>query len=243
MRPDTSSLDRWFSTPQPRPTAPRQLFCLPWAGAGAGAFQGWAAAAGPELEVLPVVLPGREGRFSEPFDLDIAELADAVSARADRPYAFYGHSMGGRLGFEVIRELTRRGERLPRRLYLGACRPPDLVEPLAALSEVSDEELLGRLIELGGLPEELLAEPELCELVLPVLRADFTWLHEYVYEPGPPIGVPIEAFAGAEDKSVSVSAMRGWSRHTSAGFTLSVQPGGHFFLRERRDHILDRVRG
>nr|BFE87626.1 hypothetical protein GCM10020093_102270 [Planobispora longispora] len=116
------------------------------------------------------------------------------------------------------------------------------MEPLAELAEVSDEEMLSRLIELGGLPEELVAEPELCELVLPVLRADFTWLREYVYRPGPPIGVPIEGFAGADDRSVPAEVMRDWAGHTSAGFTLGVEPGDHFFLRERRDHILDRVR-
>ncbi|MDP4501995.1 thioesterase II family protein [Nonomuraea turcica] len=235
---DTASPARWFSDPSPRPGARRQLFCLPYAGAGASAFRGWAAAAGPQLEVLPVVLPGRESRYTEPFDVDIAELASAIAARADRPYTIYGHSMGGRLGFEVIRELRKRGERQPLRLCLGGCRPPDILEPLAELSSVSDEELLGRLAELGGLPAEILTEPELCELILPVLRADFTWLDTYEYEPEPPIEVPIVAFAGAEDHSVTPDDMRGWARHTTAGFDLRVEPGGHFFLHERRDHIL-----
>lgn len=235
---DTTSLSRWFSDPSPRPRARRQLFCLPYAGAGASAFVGWAAAAGPDLEVLPVVLPGRESRYAEPFDVDIAGLASAIAARADRPYTIYGHSMGGRVGFEVVRELRRRGERQPLRLCLGGCRPPDILEPLAELSWVSDEEVLGRLAELGGLPEEILAEPELCELILPVLRADFTWLDTYEYEPGPPLEVPIVAFAGAEDRSVTPDDMRGWARHTTAGFDLRIQPGGHFFLHERREQIL-----
>ncbi len=101
------------------------LFCLPSAGPAASAFRGWAAALGPEVDVQPV---------AEPPESDPAALAQALAARADpRPYAIYGHSTGGRLGFEVVRELHRRGARLPLRLYVGGCRPPprpDRAEPL-----------------------------------------------------------------------------------------------------------------
>ncbi|MEU7003415.1 alpha/beta fold hydrolase [Nonomuraea sp. NPDC046570] len=241
MTHDVASPMRWFAPARPRPDARLLLFCLPYAGAGAGAFRGWAAAADPRIEVLPVVLPGREGRYNEAVPVDVGELTDAIAARADRPYAIYGHSMGGRLGFEVVRELRRRGGRLPRRLVLGGCRPPDTLEPLGELAKVTDEDLLARLTELGGLPAEVLAEPELVELVLPTLRADFAWLDAYVYAPEPPIEVPITAFAAEDDPAVPYDLMRGWSRHTAAGFGMRTETGGHFFLHQARDRILETI--
>ncbi|GLX00438.1 thioesterase domain-containing protein [Microtetraspora sp. NBRC 16547] len=232
----------WFVSPAPRPGAAALLFCLPYAGGGASAFHGWAADADPRIEVLSVVLPGRESRFLERAAIDVVELADAIHARADRPYAIYGHSMGGRLGFEVVRELRRRGERQPVGLYLGGCRPPDLAEPLARLARTGDEELLARLAELGGIPDEVMAEPELRDLVLPVLRADFTWIDGYTYRPEPPIEVPIVAFAGEADPAVPAADIRQWERHTTGAFRLHVEPGDHFFLHTSRARILQEIR-
>ncbi|NRQ32611.1 lantibiotic dehydratase [Nonomuraea sp. NN258] len=235
-------MTNWFSTPHRRPGARVRLLCLPYAGAGAAAFRGWSAAAGPDVEVLAAVLPGRESRIMESAAFELGELADAVAALADRPYAIYGHSMGGRVGFELVRELRRRGAPLPVGLYLGGCRPPGQADPLAGLSAVSDDTLLARLSELGGMPEELLAEPELLALVLPALRADFGWLDAYRYHPGEPLPVPITAFAGETDAAVPAEAMRHWAAHTSAAFDLHVEPGGHFFLHDSKDRILDAVR-
>ncbi|MEV2271294.1 lantibiotic dehydratase [Nonomuraea africana] len=235
-------MTNWFSTPHQRPGARARLFCLPYAGAGAAAFRGWSAAAGPDVEVLAAVLPGRESRIWESAAFDLGELATAVADRADRPYAIYGHSMGGRLGFELVRELRRRGAPLPARLYLGGCRPPDLADPLAGLSAADDDTLLARLSALGGMPSELMSEPELLELVLPALRADFGWLDAYRYHEDEPLPVPITAFAGREDAAVPIEAMRHWATHTAAAFDLLVEPGGHFFLHDSRDRILDTVR-
>ncbi|MFE3450375.1 lantibiotic dehydratase [Nonomuraea sp. NPDC059194] len=235
-------MTNWFSTPHQRPGARARLFCLPYAGAGAAAFRGWSAAAGPDVEVLAAVLPGRESRIWDSVAFDLGELATAVAERADRPYAIYGHSMGGRLGFELVRELRRRGARLPVRLYLGGCRPPGLADPLEGLSAVDDDTLLARLSELGGMPSELMSEPELLELVLPALRADFGWLDAYRYHEDEPLPVPITAFAGREDATAPAEAMRHWAAYTAAAFDLRVEPGGHFFLHDSRDRILATIR-
>ncbi|MFI6478544.1 thioesterase domain-containing protein [Nonomuraea sp. NPDC050663] len=232
-------MSRWFSVVQPRPQARALLFCLPYAGAGAGAFRGWAAAADPGLEVVAVVPPGREHRYSEPAAMDVGELATQIVARADRPYALYGHSMGGRVGFELVRELRRRGARLPERFYLGGCRPPDLAEPLDGLAHASDEDLLTGLTELGGMPQEVLDSPELLAVVLPTLRADFVWLDGYRFVPEEPLPVPITAFGGADDPVTEV--MGHWAAHTGAGFRLHVEPGGHFFLHGSMERILTTV--
>lgn len=218
------------------------LFCLPYAGGSPSAFRAWPAMAGHRLDVRAVAMPGREARFLEPPQLDVAQLADDIAGQAGgRPYAIFGHSMGGRLGFEVVRELRRRGERLPLALYVSACRPPDTVEPLSELARVSDEALFARLSELGGMPQEILADPEMRELLLPVFRADFDWLDSYVYEREAPLNVPIMAFAGREDASIEPELVDGWRRESSIRFELRVEPGGHFFVHERAPQILDAI--
>lgn len=239
-----AALARWFVAP-PRPQAPAVLFCLPYAGAGTSPFQGWAAALGPDVDVQPVVLPGRQARIAETPEIDVAAVASALAARVDRPYAIYGHSLGGRLGFEVVRELRRHGAPPPLRLYVGGCRPPDTVDPPDAyvgLWRLGERELVARLVELRGMPEELPAEPELLDLVLPAVRSDFAWLDGYGYRPEPPLPMPIVAFAGAADPVVPPLDMLGWARHTSAGFSLRTEPGDHFFLGQARDRLAAAIR-
>ncbi len=172
------------------------LFCLPHAGGGAAAFRGWARALAPDVETLVVQLPGRERRIAEPAVIDPHAVAAAVrlaiEARGTPAYAFYGHSFGAWLAFEVIRELRRLGAPPPIRLYVGATRPPDagLAAALRGLSTAPDTELAARLARLGGMPAGVFAEDELRDLVLPALRADFTWLDNYAYQPEQPLAVP-----------------------------------------------------
>ncbi|MBO4138987.1 lantibiotic dehydratase [Micromonospora tulbaghiae] len=234
----------WFVSAGSRPEAPVRLFCLPYAGAGASAFRRWAAEFGAGVDVVPVQLPGRENRITEDPRFSVADVADAVASRADRPYAIYGHSMGGRLGFDVVRELRRAGRPLPLRLYVGGARAPhaDGPGPFDGLSRASDEELLRRLGDGGGLPADLLDHPELVELLLPLLRADFDRVDSYRHVPGEPLPVPIVVFAGRGDRAVSREQSAAWAEHTAAGFTLHELDGGHFFLHDRLPELAALIR-
>lgn len=230
----------WFVVPQPRPDAAVRLFCLPYAGAGASAYRRWPAAAGSDIEVVAVQLPGRESRILEDpefGEIQVAELADAIQAHHDGPYAIYGHSLGGWHAYEIIRRLHTTGGRLPVKLYVGGCRAPHLpaTGTFAGLSTLDDEALLARVEAGGGLSAEVLAEPELLELLLPVLRADFTYLDQYTHADGDPLPVPVVAYAGRADTAVARADIQQWERHTAAGFTLHEVDGGHFFLHDDRD--------
>ncbi|MEU8312740.1 thioesterase domain-containing protein [Micromonospora sp. NPDC048887] len=234
----------WFVSAGSRPEAPVRLFCLPYAGAGASAFRRWADEFGAGVDVVPVQLPGRENRITEDPRFHVADVADAIASRADRPYAIYGHSMGGRLGFDVVRELRRTGRPLPLRLYVGGARAPhiDGPGPFDGLSRASDEELLRRLGDGGGLPAELLDHPELVELLLPLLRADFDRVDSYRHVPGEPLPVPIVVFAGRTDRAVSREQSAAWADHTAAGFALHELDGGHFFLHDRLPELAALIR-
>ncbi|MEU6075097.1 alpha/beta fold hydrolase [Micromonospora sp. NPDC047074] len=234
----------WFLSAGGWHPAPVQLFCLPYAGGGASVFRRWQDELGPDVEVLPVQLPGRENRISENPVFQVGDVADAVHERIRGPYAIYGHSMGGRVGFEVVRELRRAGRPLPLRLYVGGARAPHVTgqSHFDGLSRLDDDQLLRRLQEGGGLPAGLLEHRELVELLLPLLRADFGRVDGYRYVPDEPLPMPIVAFNGRDDHSVTSEQSDGWREHTAAGFTLHEIDGGHFFLNERLPDLLATIR-
>lgn len=234
---------RWLTVPSPRPDADVRLFCLPFAGAGASAFREWPSVFGPRVEIAAIRLPGREQRLREAPVIDPEAVAEAVAEAADRPFAIFGHSMGARLAFEVVRELRNAGGPLPVRLYPSGINPPHLptAGPFAGLSKVSDEELLAGVAEGGGVPEAVLEIPELLSLFLPVLRADLTWVDDYVCTDAPPLPVPVVAFAGDADPVAPPSRMDGWHGHTTAGFTLHTLPGGHFFLVDQLPRLAELI--
>lgn len=219
------------------------LFCLPHAGGGASAFGGWAQALAPDIEALPVALPGRERRIAEAARIEppviAAAIAVALRARGLPRYAFYGHSLGGWLAVEVIDELGALGVPSPVRLYVGAARPPDLgLSPeLHGLSQASDDTIARRLTKLGGFQPEIFDYQELADLVMRVIRADFDWLERYVCRERPPLAVPIVAFAGTDDHVATAADMAGWARYTAGGLTIRQVPGGHLFAQERRAEL------
>ncbi|WP_412538155.1 lantibiotic dehydratase [Longispora sp. K20-0274] len=236
--PSNGDHSRTLAAPT-RPEADALLFCLPYAGGGASVFLPWRAAFGASVDVQPVQLPGRENRIAEPAHFTPEEVAAAIADRADRPYAIYGHSMGARLGFEVIRHLRRTGARLPVRFYVGGSLPPDLEEAIVRIADLPDDGFVRGLEELGGTPPGALDVPELRELLLPLLRADFAWIDGYRFTDEPPLPVPIVGFAGDADRSTPPDLMAGWERHTSAGFAPHTVPGGHFFLHGAMDRVVD----
>src|SRR6478609_4610386 len=91
-----------------------RLICLPHAGAGASMFNDWPGLLPPEVEVVGVQLPGRQDRIKEKPFTDVSRLvatvAHVIRPLLDLPVAFFGHSGGALLAFELARALQRRGE-------------------------------------------------------------------------------------------------------------------------------------
>lgn len=239
-RPDDT--DRWIQRPRPRPAARLRLFCIPHAGGGASVFRGWADALPGFVEVCPVQLPGREQRIAErPFDraLPLAEaLTEAVLRRADLPFAVFGHSNGALIGFEVARRLRRLGEPLPAHLFASGRRAPDVPPPAPLTHTLPDAEFIESLRVLGGIPDQLLAAPELLALYLPVLRADVAIHETYAMSDEPPLDLPITGYAGHDDPRAPPTLVAGWSAHTTRPFVLRTFEGGHFYLFTHRDPVL-----
>jgi surfactin synthase thioesterase subunit len=235
MAGGTPQVERWFTALSPGNSAEFAVYCFPYAGAGANSFRSWGPAFGSDVKLFGLQLPGRETRFTEPPEVEASSVATAIAAHADRPYVVYGHSFGARLAFEVIHLLWARGDRLPIHFFPAACRAPHLLpEPEHfGLSALPDDELTERLARGGGTPAAILAEPELMQLLLPVVRADFGWLDSYVYQPRPGLPVPMTAFCAERDDIAPPAQVAQWRQHTAMDFALHTLPGDHFFLHER----------
>jgi medium-chain acyl-[acyl-carrier-protein] hydrolase len=228
-----SKPDPWLPYRKPRPGARLRLFCFPYAGGGASLYRGWQEELPPTLDVCAVQLPGREGRLR---DAPVAELtrlvplvADGLAPHLTPPFAFFGHSMGAVLAFELARELRRRGKPGPVHLFASACPAPHLPDD-DATHALPEDELIARLRALGGMSEEILAHRELMEMILPVFRADASITETYRHAVEPPLDVPFTAFGGLTDDKATRADLDAWRQHTARAFALAMVPGGHFYI-------------
>ncbi|WP_185844645.1 thioesterase domain-containing protein [Nonomuraea sp. WAC 01424] len=213
------------------------LFCLPYAGGDVSAFWAWKQAFDGVFDVRVVMLPGREGRVAEPGALSPELIARSIAAHTGTPYSIYGHSMGGRVAFEVVRELRRLGVRAPECLYVGAAHPPERQETLGRWTGLGDDDLIEELIHRLDAPADLRTQPELKALLIPALRTDMEWLRHYRFARQEPLDVPIIAFAGAHDREVAHPGMLAWARHTSSTFRLHTLDAAHLFLTTHADQV------
>jgi medium-chain acyl-[acyl-carrier-protein] hydrolase len=227
-------MSSWIVYSQPRPSASIRLFTFSHAGGGSGAFRGWADRLGDEIELGYVQLPGRESRLREkPFvsipEL-IPELVDAITAHLDRAYAFYGHSLGAKIAFEVVRELRRRGAEGPAHLFVAACPAPQVRWQHLLTHCLDTPDFLAEMQRrYGGIPQQVIEDKELCALLLPALRADVTMIEKYTYAPEAPLDSGITVFGGLKDRMVEESSLASWRAQTRGGFRLRMASGDHFF--------------
>jgi surfactin synthase thioesterase subunit len=217
-----------------------KLYCLPYAGASAAVYARWRRRLPAGIEVVPVELPGRGRRMREPLETTVPALLDRVLLEVrpgpGRPFALFGHSMGAILAFELGRRLELQGHS-PAVVFVSGTRAPGSRHGLRSSSLKSDAELLAELARLGGTPESVLADAELMEILLPVLRADFEVVASYVGDSACALRAPLVALGGADDETTS-DGLAAWCAHTRSEFSMHVLPGGHFFIHSSEAELL-----
>ncbi|WP_335972249.1 MULTISPECIES: thioesterase II family protein [Streptomycetaceae] len=219
---------------EPPAHAPVRLFCLPYAGGSPHAFGAWAAALAPHVEVLAIAPPGQGHRvYEEPYEQWPALRDDAFAALApllDRPHAFYGHSLGARLGYELARLAAEKCPGATRRLFVSGCRSPRWPQQRPYLHEEPYDGFVAGLRELGGTPQEVLDHPALMRTLFPSLRAQIRLAELWQDEHDGPLPMPVTAMYGRQDRTDGEAAMRGWARVGGPGSEVLGMDGGHFFL-------------
>lgn len=228
---------RWFPPAAPSPDATRRLFLFPHAGGSPASYHRWAALL-PGVELLIAQLPGRQERRSEApyrqFGPLIEALREALDAELDeRPYAFFGHSLGALLAYRLAVGIEQDGDRGPELLGVSGWAPERFtpVEPLLALPDL---EFAAAVRGFGVLPAEITEDPELLAMILPVVRADLSLGADY-RDDGAKVSCPIAAYVGRDDPALEPGGLTEWAGRTAAFLGISEFPGGHFYLTDA-DH-------
>lgn len=236
----------WIFRPRPNPSARLRLFCVPYAGRGASLYRDWPELVSSQVELCALQLPGRENRLREaPFK----RLADAVQAAAqvfqsylDIPFALFGHSMGALFCFELARLLRAQYAITPVHLFISARRAPQLPDRRPPLCPLPNDQFVAEIRRrYNGVPGEVLRDPDLMELLLPVLRADVEMLETYTYTPGLPFECPITTFGGREDTETRYEELAAWKEQTHTRFQTIMFSGDHFFLQSAQTEVLGTI--
>jgi epothilone polyketide synthase C len=241
----------------PRASARFRLFCFPFAGGGSAVFRSWANSLDSSIEVIGVEPPGRLGRIHEKPVSDIEEFVDELTNEMlpllDKPFAFFGHCLGGLTMYETARRLIHTTEVRPTHLFASGARPPDRLSDMGAFEErltqdmmklaefrinlpsyLQPDDVFAELIRHFNITatERLLEDVELRELMLPVIRAEFQMANDYHFSPEPPWDIPITCFAARGDPYVSRRHALGWGRFTNSRLQVHIRPGAHFAVVE-----------
>jgi surfactin synthase thioesterase subunit len=220
------------------------LICLPHAGGSAQVYKRWANQLHPSVRLMPAELAGRGIRVGEPFYADAAEAVRDLlplvkeTALDSDSYALFGHSMGSLLGYEVLHALQEEGFPLPAAVFLsGRGAPHCEQEETRRTHMLPDDEFLGELKRLGGMPGELFQHRELLDMFMPILRADFKLVGEYEHRTRPPLPLRLTILSGKDDGYVK-GPLGEWERYATGGCELMLFEGGHFFLHERERDVV-----
>lgn len=240
MRKPEGAQFPWATCLKPRVSPRLRLFCFPYLGGGTWIFRAWPNGLPADIEVWGVQLPGRERRIMDAPIASLAGIAESAVAGLrpllTGPYAFFGHSMGALVSFEVARRLRLHP---PVKLVVSAHSAPQLAKPREQpRHRLSDAELIDELSRLGATPAEVLENRELLDLLLPVLRSDFEAVDTYEYTPEPPLACPIVAYGGTEDGDVSTDDVEAWREQTSGTFSSHLFADGHFYVNSSRAELL-----
>ena len=226
--------------------APR-LFLFHHAGGSAALYDGWARLLPADWDIVYCDAPGRGSELrSRPLDDAEALVAhfhrELAPAMDEGPFAFFGHSMGGLVAYELAVRLERQGGPAPFWLGLSSCAAPRPGHRPEELSRYTPERLQDWLLAAGGTDRDVIRHPMVWRMLEPVLRADLRVVESWHPAAGrQPLDAALTVFGGADDALLVPEKMTGWEQH-SASFTGShLYDGGHFYLRQRPAEVVGRI--
>ena len=229
---DSLAAAKWLPV-RPKPEAALRVFAFPYAGGGPTLFRGWDDYfAERGLQLCPIAYPGREKRLAEPFAATMDELVDGVMLSAgtyfDQPYALLGLCFGGCVAFEVARRATEAGFP-PAGLIACGARAPHTPAPVAA-RDMPHEEFVAMLGRFRFVPDIVLQTPDLLNLFIPFLRADFAMDELFLAAASQKLPFPITSFYGKDDAVTPKEQALAWDAYTSAEFRVHEFAGDQLFF-------------
>lgn len=234
--------------PRPVPGAGLRLFLFHHAGGSHLLYKDWEYAFPADWEVCLLDAPGRGRLHGVPLidnsDGLVRFFTEEILRWADRPFAFFGHSMGALVAYELTRHLQAEGRALPVWLGLSACGAPRSAGGATARARhlLTDSQLREWLRSVGGTPDALLDEDSLWRIFGPTFRNDFTLVDTWrpVLDAAP-LHVPVSAFGGYNDPVVGRECLAAWSEQAEHFLGLNMFAGGHFYLQDHHRAMTRRI--
>ncbi|MGB7605588.1 MAG: thioesterase domain-containing protein [Lutisporaceae bacterium] len=220
-----------------------KLFCLPYACGSAAMYNSWGNLVDNNIEILPIELNGRGSKSDKPFYKGINEAAEDLLSSIicnveDADYAFFGHSMGAIISYELVHRLLEKGLKQPSHMFFSGNYPPHIEKKENMQFLEDDASTIQELTKLGGFPEELLSNRVFMNFYLPIVRADAKLIETYQYKlRETKLICDISIFASAEDEKAPLSAMHDWHYHTDGTCVVYEMNGGHFYINNEVDYI------
>ncbi|MEM7134182.1 MAG: thioesterase domain-containing protein [Chloroflexota bacterium] len=236
---------KWLDSTQLSPQDHLRLFCFPYAGGAASSYRQWSKQLPPFAKLCPIELPGRGRRYAEPCETRmealIHGLAEAILPYLDRPFAFFGHSMGALISYELAYYLEYHMGLIPEHLFLSAHSAPYLPRTTNTNHQLPDDALIQFLWKMGGTPNEVLQNSQLLELILPILRADFEMCETYRSPNAPSLSASMSVLGGLADPIVNQNQLAAWQKCTRGSFFLQMFAGTHFFIHSTQGTLLSNL--
>lgn len=220
------------------------LVIFPFSGGTAEYYHRWKIS--EDIGLIPIQLPGRSNRLSDaPLDSMVKlmeELLPLVQEIKNKPFIFYGHSLGALISLTLSKYLKKKKCQGPKALFVSGYHSPKRNLNCKKLSQLSDSCLIEELKKIGGTPEEIINDSELMQLCLPSIRADIKLGETYTYLDEGPLNFPITVFNGKDDHLLDRSTMTDWIDETERECSLIFLNGGHFFHKDHSQIILNKIK-
>ncbi|ACE84610.1 thioesterase II family protein [Cellvibrio japonicus] len=227
-------MDGLLAVVKKNPNATIKLFCFPYAGGSAAIFQQWSRYITANVEVICLQLPGRGDRLDDDLYREMEPLLDDLLQEMmpciDRPYVFLGYSLGAKTAYELARRLQALEFPVPGLFFSIASPAPHIPRASAPIHLLPDDQFIHRLREYQGASDDVLDDPDVMQLLLPGLRADFSILENYRYTDATKLKTKACLFGGADDMAVPYGHLHAWAEHFTGSVESRVYPGGHFFF-------------
>jgi medium-chain acyl-[acyl-carrier-protein] hydrolase len=240
-----SRLSKWFVVPQPNPKATIRLFCFPYAGGSAQIYMQWANYLNAETELVLIQPPGRGARILETAYSDmetlIKDLLDVFPRVINKPYILFGHSLGSRVAFELLNQLNQLGYGLPANFIASGSKGPYKSSISKQIISLSDDQLISELKKLNGTPDAILANKELLQFFMPIIRADLEIAYSYSFSGEAKFNCPLTVFGGDNDSVAPPSSLTNWQDFFDLPATIHVISGDHFFINSQREVVIDKL--
>lgn len=225
---------------------PFQLLCFPYAGGGASIYRHWAKLF-PQIEILAVKLPGKESRFNEePINNSqqlVEHLFQDIIKNINKPFVFFGHSMGGILAYELAHLMQKKGTKMPSGIIISSRAAPHTLYDEEKIAHLPFELFFKKIIKKNGIPKEIANNEAFLKMIEPALRADFELCENHINHHKAPLNIPLLTIGGDKDQDIPEKKLNAWNQYFSSSVKNTILSGGHFHINDQSAHLISLIKG